>query len=452
MRSRGDRVRRVVEHALRGVALAALAALFWRAVRPPAPSGLAVAHGDVASSLARWTAFPPGAVHVVLDAAPGQRTRDWLRALAHAGTPLRWSAARPIVPASIVAEPLAEPHRGTRVRFAASGSDPVSVGDDAGMIDTLPSGGAAQLELAAVAGEVRATGRTFAAGASARDSVELRPVLVLSAASWESKFVIAALEERGWRVAARARVAPAVEVTQGPLGAIDTAHYAAVIALDSTAAPYAGAIARYARDGGGVILAGAAARIAGLAGVAPGAVGRRMAGVAGAVASDEPRSGLPAYHIASLRPDAIALESRDATPVIAARRASAGRVLQSGYDETWRWRMSGGDGAVAAHREWWSRLVSAVAYAPLVPVSHAAAVSMVGASPDMLQPSGAPLDEAPLDEAPLAALIDALGAPAPLTPGLTPEPDPARATRILFALVVGSLLLEWTSRRLRGSR
>jgi hypothetical protein len=296
----------------------------------------------------------------------------------------------------------------------------------------LPKGGAAELELASVAGSVRAAGATFAAATASGDSVALKPVLVLGAAGWESKFTIAALEERGWRVASRVRVAPNVDVTQGPLGAIDTARYSAVIALDSSAASSAGAVARYVRDGGGVIVAGAAARIGGVSAIVPGGVGRRVAGVAGAVASAAPRTGLGVFPVTALTRDAVALESRDDLVTVAARRVDAGRVVQSGYDETWRWRMAGGDEAAAAHREWWSRLVAAVAYAPLV--ARAAASSEL------------------VDETPLASLIHALGPPATIDARLAPTRDGARTTRVLFALVVGALVLEWASRRLRGAR
>jgi hypothetical protein len=107
-------------------------------------------------------------------------------------------------------------------------------------------------------------------------------------------------------------------------------------------------------------------------------------------------------------------------------------VLQSGYDETWRWRMAGGDGAAAAHREWWSRLVAAVAYAPLV--------------------SRSSVNDLVTDEMPYASLIDALGPPTPLDARLTRRTDPMALDRLLFALVVVSLLAEWTSRRFRGAR
>src|SRR5688572_5385210 len=435
MPSRVERVRQLAELVLRGVALAALAALLWRAVKPPAPSATSIARGDLVSSLRRWTYIAPADAHVVVDRAPDPETRDWIRALANTGTAVQWSASRPLGAAAVVAEPTAEPYGATRVRLAAATGDAVSIGDAAGLIDTLPRGGASELELASVAGSIRASGATFTARTASQDSLSLRPVLVLGTAGWESKFTIAALEERGWRVASRVRVAPAVEVTQGPLGAIDTSRYAAVIVLDSSAASSASTVARYVRDGGGVILAGSAARLAGVSALAAGNVGRRVAGVAGAVASATPRAGLGLFPIASPRSDAVILESRGNAGAVAARRVGAGRVVQSGYHETWRWRMAGGDEAVSAHREWWSRLVSAVAYAPLVRRASSGDVALSA-----------------IDETPLASLIDALGPATTLAPGLAPETDGTTPTRMLFALVVGSLLLEWASRRLRGAR
>jgi len=300
------------------------------------------------------------------------------------------------------------------------------------LIDSLATGGNAELELASVEGDLRARGTTYTASTIARDTIALRPVLVLGVASWESKFTIAALEERGWRVASRLRVAPGVEITQGPLGAIDTSRYAAVVVLDTSAAPAADAIARYARTGGGVVLAANTARLASLSGIAAGAVGARVAGIAGAVASAVPRTGLGVFPVAAARSDAVPLERRSAAVTVAARRVDAGRVVQTGYDETWRWRMSGGEEAVAAHREWWSHLVSAVAYAPLVRRASTGDVA--------------------IDETPLASLIDAVGPATSLDAAPRSDPDRSRTTRLLFAIVVGALLLEWASRRLRGAR
>lgn len=432
MRLPAERVRRAGELVVRTVAFAALAALLWRALRPPIASAVEVAGASIEQDLARWTTSAPTDVHVRLDSAPDARVRDWLRALSVTGTRARWSSTRVLQPSAIVAEPTVQPHGGTRVRLASAGGDPVAIGDAAGLIDSLAGGGNAELELTAVEGDLRVRGATYTAWTAVRDTVALRPVLVLGVASWESKFTVAALEERGWRVASRLRVAPGVEITQGPLGAIDTSRYAAVIALDTSAASSADAIARYARSGGGVVLAANTARFGPLAGIAAGSVGARVAGVAGAVAGSTPRSGLGVFPVAGARRDAVALETRGASVTVAARRADAGRVVQSGYDETWRWRMSGDEDAVAAHREWWSRLVSAVAYAPLVRLASAGDVA--------------------IDETPLASLIDAIGPSTPLDAAPPSTPDPSPTTRILFALVVGGLLLEWASRRLRGAR
>jgi hypothetical protein len=427
----GDRVRRLAELVLRGIAFAALAALLFRALRPAPDAETEVARGDIVASLERWTAAPPAAMHVVFESAPTETNRAWIRALVRAGTPARWSSPQPIAPGAMTAEPSPEPSGATRVRLASGSGAPVAVGDGAGLIDSLPQGGAAELELAAIAGRIRAASPTFAATTTSRDSIALKPVLVLGSAGWESKFTIAALEERGWRVSSRVHVAPKIEVTQGTLGPIDTSRYSAVIALDSSAAASAGEITRYARSGGGVVLVGTTARSDALAAIAPGSVGKRIAGVAGAVASADPRTGLGAFPIASVRSDAVPLESRDRSVVVAARRVGLGRVIQLGYDETRRWRMAGGDEAATAHREWWSRLVAAVAYAPIVRRASAGDVA--------------------IDETPLASLIDALGPSVPLDTSLEPPRDDTGITRLLVAAAMAALLLEWTSRRLRGA-
>ena len=417
---------------MRGVALGSLVALSWQAIRPAAPRDIDTVRGDIRSAIERWTRVPSGEMRVVFDRVPEPLTREWLRALSRAGGSVRWAASRPIGTAAVAAEPAAEPNGTTRVRLAAATGDAVAVRDDAGLIDTLPRGGAAELEIAAAEGDIHASGASFNAATSVRDSVVLRPVLVLGAAGWESKFTIAALEERGWRVASRVHVAPRVDVTQGVSGTIDTARYAAVIVLDSTAAGVASEVARYARSGGGVVLAGSAARLTPFAAIAPGGVGRRAAGVAGAVASTTPRAGLGAFPVTAPRSDVIVLESRDGAAVVAARRTDAGRVMQVGYDETWRWRMMGGDEATAAHREWWSRLVAGVAYAPIAPrdVSGSSFV----------------------DETPLASLVDALGPAASFDTRDARQRDGAASTPWLFGALLVSLLLEWMSRRLRGAR
>ena len=122
MLSRVERARHVGEHVLRAVAVAALAALLWRAVRPAPTNGVDVARGDLAGALARWTLESPAEMRVVLDATADPRTRDWLRALSRAGGSVRWSASRPLGAAAVSAEPAAEPNS------AGFGADGVPAG------------------------------------------------------------------------------------------------------------------------------------------------------------------------------------------------------------------------------------------------------------------------------------------------------------------------------------
>ena len=267
------------------------------------------------------------------------------------------------------------------------------------------------------------------ARATAPDSLLPRQVVMLGRAGWEGKYVMAALEERGWKVSSRIRVGPSVFVTQGTPLALDTAHTSVVIALDSSAASYASAIASFERSGGGVVLAGDAPLASGLRALAPGRAATRVAAATLSFASAAPRRALGYFPIVSLAADAVPLEARDGRVIVAARRAGAGRVLQLGYDETWRWRLAGSGDAPTAHRDYWSTVVSAAAYRAATPVAS-------GEQPD--------------DAAPLASLYAGLGAPTPpagatlhVTPGLR---------WWMFAALALLLLAEWASRRLRGAR
>jgi hypothetical protein len=105
-----------------------------------------------------------------------------------------------------------------------------------------------------------------------------------------------------------------------------------------------------------------------------------------------------------------------------------GRVVQLGYDETWRWRLAGTGDAPAAHREYWSSVVSAAAYRATSPVA-AARTS---------------------DAAPLASLYSDLGAPS--APRAVPLAIGAGLHWWMFVALALLLLAEWTSRRLRGAR
>ena len=251
---------------------------------------------------------------------------------------------------------------------------------------------------------------------------------MLGRATWEAKFVIAALEEAGWPVDARLAVAPGIEVVQGAGRSPDTASHAAVVVLDAPSAATAAAITRYVRSGGGLILSGTSASAPSMATIAAGRVGMRTRPSSIVVAEDAPRRALGFLAIAP-RADALVLEQRDTRVAAAARRVESGRVVQIGYDETWRWRMGGGAQALDAHRAGWSALVSSVAHRAVVPLS-----------PD-------PRD----DDAPLAHLVDALGRPTAAAASMPSDARWAPSPAVLFALLSVLLLTELASRRLRGA-
>jgi hypothetical protein len=254
----------------------------------------------------------------------------------------------------------------------------------------------------------------------------VRSVVVIGRASWEGKFIVSALEELGWPVIARFVVAPSVDVVEGAMPALDTAHVAAVIATDSIIGSQAGAVERFVRSGGGLILAGPSSMSPSLRAIAPGLLGARTHPAM--QPTDTISLGSTGFYpVASLGTGAVPVDRRPAGIALAARRVGAGRVLQVGYDDTWRWRMAGAPGSERAHREWWSRLVGSVAYVP----------------------SEAPRSDSS-SAAPLARLVGRLG-PAisrPVAPVSRGPVDP----RILIAIIMTLLIIEWGSRRLRGLR
>jgi hypothetical protein len=254
---------------------------------------------------------------------------------------------------------------------------------------------------------------------------------VIANAGWESKFVVAALEEEGWKVDAFIRVAPGVDVTQGSAAVIDTSRYSAVIALDAAASPYANRIIEFARTGGGVVLAPEAASLDAMTLLRAGAVGRATSQARASQAGGSVTlATLALSPITSLRIDAIPLDRRADAVAIAARRTGAGRSLQLGYEDTWKWRMGGGDAAIRDHRLWWAGLVSSVVYAPRVPRTATTT---------------------PTDEAPMAGLVAAIG-PRVSTTAMSSLPGSASDwTALLFMLLTVALVGEIASRRLRGA-
>jgi hypothetical protein len=129
-----------------------------------------------------------------------------------------------------------------------------------------------------------------------------------------------------------------------------------------------------------------------------------------------------------MKGDAVALDRRGNDVAVAARRYLGGRVVQLGYLDTWRWRMSGGENSVAEHRKWWSNVVAGVAYAPAL-----ARASVT-------------------DNAPVANLVETLGPSTSASKAALASSAAPVSLWWLFALLSMSLLAEWVSRRTRGVR
>jgi hypothetical protein len=421
------------EQVLRGIVIVVLAVMLWQSLYEQRGSGgrTLSARGIGRAALAEWSSSPnaPARIHVQLDSVPSKIERAWLGALAGAGSSATWSGDLPSL--MIDAQPVASPTGGTKLLVAAQSGSSVVMSDEVGVIDTLrPHDAGASVTLNSVADRLSARTKGSVASTLVRDSLVLRRIIVLGEAGWESKFVVAALEEEGWKVGALIRVAPGVDVTQGS-AAIDTSGYSAVVALDASTSPYANRIVEFARNGGGVILGPGAASLNAMMPLRAGAVGRstsdtrgvQSGGVAGLAT-------IPLASITSLRSDATPFEKRGTAVAIAAHRVGAGRVLQLGYEDTWLWRMSGGDGAVRDHRLWWTRLVSSVAYAPRIPRATLSAFT---------------------DEAPMTGLVTAIGSATHLEARSGLSGNQSDSMVWLFVLLTLGLIGEIASRRLRGA-
>lgn len=418
-----------LERIARGLALLLLLWLLVDLFRGRSePLRASVGLQDLTAQLSRWsTAAEPASVHLESAGFIAPFQRDWLAALSGGGTRVTWGPGGGM-PLALVAEPVPDPEGGVRAWIAAPSGARVLVEDPAGPLDSLPAaGGGARLLVRSNPAELRARNGGSVAGSAVSDSLVLGRLLLLGSAGWESKFVAAALEERGWKLDARLRLSPRGDVRQGTTGPIDTARYAAVVVLDSIGTAEARAVARFVRSGGGAVITGSAAEAAALAAIS---AGRPVASLPGREPFDstlsEPRRNL---ELAPMVPgeDAVILERRGKAAAVVARRVERGRVVTTGYRDTWRWRMGGGENSVQAHRDWWADLIAGVAYAGRI-ARQQVAVS---------------------DEAPLAALIDRLG-PASGRPA-GPGPGFGIPRAWLFGLLAAALLLEWASRRLRGA-
>jgi len=434
--------RRTLERVLRGVSLVVLVLLIWQALHALRERPVSRAEGRaIPKALVRWsTSESPAQADVVFDSAtvPQPEIRDWLAALRRTGTRTSWFA--PALGASAIhVSPVPDPKRPVRVWVAAPGGSAVKLRDQLGVIDStaVRAGAGVVFTTSHVNGVVQASLGDRATGSAAsavlRDSVTVRPVLVLGIAGWQGKFVLASLQENGWTVDARFGLAPTGDVRQGATTIrIDTARYSAVIAIDSSATKYARQIGAYVRNGGGFIAVGEAASLGAFASLLPGSAGAPLERAPFEADSLHQRNALALAPIGSLKKGAVAVESRDVKEgrivAVAAQRVGRGRVLQVGYLDDWQWRMGGLGEPATQHRDWWSRMVSSVAYAPSSPIASDASV----------------------EPTPVATLVATLGPPVnQATARVSILQDP-RLLPLMFALLMTTLFAEWASRRLRG--
>ena len=366
---------------------------------------------------------PSQEIHFTLDGTPGVVVRAWQRALRSAGSRISWSGD--LKPIAISAKPNARPERGYTINSYAAANSIARIRDAISIIDSASPGSQFHASPVAVtSGPVTISVGRDSASVMLIDSVVLRPVLVIGKAGWETKFTLAALEEAGWTTSALVSIAPSVNTTQGAIASMDTAHYSAVVALDEFAASRSSEIASFVRSGGGLILGKAAARTQALSAfrVSTGVLATDRVGLSLDTVS---RASAPLAPL-NTKANAVPLEQRGREIAVAAMRVGFGRVAEIGYSDTWRWRMQGTPGSLADHRDWWSAMVSQVAYAPRISAAH---------SND--------------DRAPYADLVEVAGkSTAPI--GGARQIDEPTSQLIWIALLASLLLIEWSSRRLRG--
>ncbi len=131
------------------MALVALAALIWQTWRVPPVSDRPLVTQSTArlpAALERATRAPVAALELTLDSLPGRRERAWARAIAGAGTRVRWrrasgasdgtSRATVGVPIATAVEPLPDPAGQMRLVTVGTPGTALAVGDGAGSVDS----------------------------------------------------------------------------------------------------------------------------------------------------------------------------------------------------------------------------------------------------------------------------------------------------------------------------
>lgn len=422
--------------------------LVERSLRGAAAAGLVLA-----LLLAWWPALWPssGAAPEVIEfsTSPSAATRDSLAALQRSGREVHWHGRVGATAASV--EMLREP--GNRWQVAVVADSALVLRDSLGVLDSITSG-VGTLTTDPLRGALQVDGAAAMATLLAPEPLALRRVLVLGRATWESRFVVVALEEAGWAVDAQLTVGRERDVQQGVIVPSATRHAVVVVLDTASLRAQAAALARAVRAGTGLVLAGEAARATppAIRAIAAASVSGRDEPEARRLEGIPPLEALPLLTLAPGSDASTVLERRGAQGAMVARRVEAGRVIQLGYTDTWRWRMEGEGRGPAEHRAYWSRIVGLAAAAEPARAgddanSAEAAGSRGAGSPNAASQHSDPLTFA--DPAPRAALVQALGPAqdAPITGSRGLPALPAWLGALLLLLFVG----EWSSRRARGA-
>ena len=379
-----------LEWLFRGIATVALAGLVAGAFLSQSRAhGQRMNAAELPHQFRRWTMIPPAeTLGLVVTGAIDRPALDYLRALRANGTAVTW-INEGLQPLMLETEPLQDPAGGIVARVTGTPGASLAVSDSLGILDSIRIDRlGATVRMPAFSGTVAvAAGGTVARAAPRLTGVD-RSIVVLGMGGWEAKFVIRALEERGWTVESRIGLAPNLATLRGKPFPLDTTRQVAVIALDSSAAGYAREIQQFVRAGGGLIVGAAAAP----------------------------------FFARSPSAEVTTLVQRARGVTLAAWLTGSGRVIRTDQRDTWRWRMAPEDEAVANHRDWWAGLVGAVALRT-------------------------DEDGREANPAPLASLVQELGPPGRL-PGAGTHAAPWPG---LLAVLLVSLFAEWLSRRMRGA-
>lgn len=421
-------MRVAIERILQAAAIVALLWLAWRPELLQPADAVAGAAPVSGATLRAWSRVAADTIALTLDALPAPAERAWLRALRSAGSTIHWSDPGASAVA-VTTEPIIDPAGGSRVLLASATSGSATLRDAAGPLDTVAmETGLTAIGTGGLVGPVAVIASRQRAIAAPVEHGALRRALVLGRAGWEARFVIAALEERGWNVDARLAVSPTAAVEQGSWSRPDTSRHALAIVLDSSAAAYAARLVGFVRNGGGLIVAGEASRIPAFAALLPARAAAIVRPTPSAARTDTLGERGARYPLRDLRADAVVLERLANEPTVVARRERNGRVLQLSYAETWRRRMAPADGSVRRHREWWGRVAAAAAFGGPAATARSAESA---------------------DPAPWLSTRLALGAPS--ADALRLAPPERELGPMIFTLIVLALLTSWASRRLRGA-